>query len=63
MSFVEILLKIAMMLGGLAMFLYGMSMMTNGLEKMAGGKLEIESKLGEGTLVRVTLPYQKEVTA
>ena len=41
MSFVEILLKIAMMLGGLAMFLYGMSMMTNGLEKMAGGKLEV----------------------
>ncbi len=41
MSFVEILIRIATMLGGLAMFLYGMSMMTNGLEKMAGGKLEV----------------------
>ena len=41
MSVVEILTRIATMLGGLALFLYGMSMMTNGLEKMAGGKLEI----------------------
>ena len=41
MSVVEILIRIATMLGGLAMFLYGMSMMTNGLEKMAGGKLEV----------------------
>ena len=40
MSVVEILTRIATMLGGLALFLYGMSMMTNGLEKMAGGKLE-----------------------
>lgn len=44
MSFVEILIRIATMLGGLAMFLYGMSMMTNGLEKMAGGKLEVVLK-------------------
>ena len=41
MSVVEILIRIATMLGGLALFLYGMSMMTNGLEKMAGGKLEV----------------------
>ena len=41
MSFVEILIRIATMLGGLALFLYGMSMMTNGLERMAGGKLEL----------------------
>ncbi len=41
MSVVEILIRIATMLGGLALFLYGMSMMTNGLERMAGGKLEL----------------------
>lgn len=41
MSFVEILIRIATMLGGLALFLYGMNMMTNGLERMAGGKLEL----------------------
>ena len=40
MGIVEILIRIATMLGGLALFLYGMNMMTNGLEKMAGGKLE-----------------------
>ena len=40
MSIVEILIRIATMLGGLALFLYGMNMMTNGLERMAGGKLE-----------------------
>ena len=40
MGIVEILIRIATMLGGLALFIYGMNMMTNGLEKMAGGKLE-----------------------
>ncbi|MBQ8546415.1 MAG: Na/Pi cotransporter family protein [Clostridia bacterium] len=40
MNAVEILTRIATMLGGLALFLYGMNMMTNGLERMAGGKLE-----------------------
>ena len=41
----------------------GLSNVRFRVEKMAGGRLEVESKLGEGTLVRVTLPYQKEVTA
>ena len=36
----QILVMIAMLLGGLAFFLYGMSAMSGGLEKMAGGKLE-----------------------
>lgn len=36
----QILVMIAMLLGGLAFFLFGMSAMSGGLEKMAGGKLE-----------------------
>ena len=36
----QILVMIAMLLGGLAFFLYGMSAMSGGLEKTAGGKLE-----------------------
>lgn len=37
---VQLLITIAMLLGGLTFFLFGMSVMSGGLEKMAGGGLE-----------------------
>ncbi len=37
---IELLITVAMLLGGLTFFLFGMNVMSGGLEKMAGGGLE-----------------------
>ena len=36
----QVLIMLAMLVGGLAFFMYGMNVMSNGLETMAGGGLE-----------------------
>lgn len=52
MDFVDALVTISTLLGGLAFFLYGMNIMTNGLERMAGGKLETILKKASSNKVK-----------
>lgn len=52
MHWVDALITVSTLLGGLAFFLYGMNIMTNGLERMAGGKLETILKKASSNKVK-----------
>ncbi len=71
MRFLDILLKLFTLVGGLAFFLYGMDVMSNGLKKLAGGSLERSLKkvtsnpwsaMGLGTVITAAIQSSSAVT-
>ncbi len=71
MDFLDILLKLFTLLGGLAFFLYGMDVMSSGLKKLAGGSLERSLKkvtsnrwaaMGLGAVITAAIQSSSAVT-